>query len=111
MCFIILIIHPVITYGHFLFLKWEYFDIGKHGKEIDDNFFQWFFLKKLKILVILILMRIDLDVLVLHEYLLRFHFSHNYVSWINYVDNKKHWNEIQFFTETGARNYCKYLTC
>ena len=42
MCFIILIIHPAMSYGQFLFLKQEYSGIEKYFKEINDNF-QYFF--------------------------------------------------------------------
>ena len=40
MCFIVLIIHPAMSYDHFLFLEREYSGIEKR-KEINDNF-QWF---------------------------------------------------------------------
>ena len=38
MCFIVLIIHPAMLYGHFLFLEGEYLGIEKHSKEINDSF-------------------------------------------------------------------------
>ena len=73
MCFIVLI-HPAMLCGHFLFLEQEYSGIEKHCKEINGNFlFQIFFVfEETRNSCNPYQLRNDIDFLVFHKHLLGF---------------------------------------